>query len=279
LRGTPKSLSVSVVVYRPDVDVLERTLITLSRSVLAARAQRVLGTTKIIIVDNGSQQRTLDDVVRRTVTDAAHVSILRGHGNIGYGPGHNLGIFMETADEVADLHLVLNPDVELLESTLSEAIRYLEWHPEVVLLAPMVHQPNGEIAYLARRYPSAGVLLLRGFAPTWMRRRLDGAMRRYEMRDVVGVKPTADVPLVSGCFMLARAATLRKVGGFDERYFLYFEDHDLSLAMGREGVVRFVEDVRIVHNAGGVRRKGLRHIAMYCASAVKFFRKHGWELW
>ena len=77
--------------------------------------------------------------------------------------------------------------------------------------------------------------------------------------------------------MLLRGAAMRAVGGFDEDYFLYFEDYDLSLRLAREGRLLFDPAVRIVHHGGYAAQKGLHHIRLFVRSGVRFFRRHGWR--
>jgi GT2 family glycosyltransferase len=78
--------------------------------------------------------------------------------------------------------------------------------------------------------------------------------------------------------MVLRTALFRRIGGFDPRFFLYFEDYDLSLRVGREAAVAYVPSVRIVHHGGEAARKGRRHVAWFVRSAWRFFATHGWKL-
>ena len=86
------------------------------------------------------------------------------------------------------------------------------------------------------------------------------------------------VPLVSGCFMFFRKKVLDRLGGFSPRYFLYFEDFDLSLRTALVADVVYVPAVRILHHGGYAAKKGLRHVRLFCASALRFYRTHGWKV-
>ncbi|MEK6320009.1 MAG: glycosyltransferase, partial [Burkholderia gladioli] len=103
-------------------------------------------------------------------------------------------------------------------------------------------------------------------------------LARYEMRDRINETEFVwEPPIISGCFMLFRTDLLRQLGGFDPRYFLYFEDYDLSVRAGRLASIAYVPTVRIVHHGGGASRKGLAHIRMFLASAFRFYRRFGWK--
>ena len=72
-----------------------------------------------------------------------------------------------------------------------------------------------------------------------------------------------DPPIVSGCFMLFRTDVLQQLEGFDPRFFLYFEDFDISLRAGRVSRIAYVPQVKVVHHGGHASRKGWRHIWMF----------------
>ena len=101
---------------------------------------------------------------------------------------------------------------------------------------------------------------------------------RYEMRDRMEAEVVRDVPLASGCFMFARRDVLAAVGGFAPEYFLYFEDYDLSMRIRRIAEIAYVGRVRIVHHGGEAARKGQKHVRHFFASALRFFRTHGWKI-
>ena len=83
--------------------------------------------------------------------------------------------------------------------------------------------------------------------------------------------------LLGGCFLLVEARTLKAVNGFDERYFLYFEDFDLSIRIGKLGKLAYVPGVRITHSGGHTASKGLWHIWNFLISGIRFFSTHGWR--
>ena len=78
--------------------------------------------------------------------------------------------------------------------------------------------------------------------------------------------------------MLCRTSALQSAGGFNERFFLYFEDFALSRELGKQGALHHVPTVRIIHHGGGASRKGLKHIRYFAASALRFYQQYGWKL-
>ncbi|AOK15900.1 glycosyl transferase [Burkholderia cepacia] len=266
-------LSVSIVVYHPDVALLAQTLSSLSAACARLRAALPGYPVELFLVDNGG----LDDM--RVVTDrlagqGIDCRVLTGHGNVGYGRGHNLAI-----DQAAHrFHLILNPDIDLDEQALVAARDFFEERPAVGLLAPWIGDETGNQQYLCRRYPALLDLFVRGFLPSGLRQLFAERLARYEMRDVIdGTSVVWNPPIISGCFMLFRTDVLKRLQGFDPRYFLYFEDYDLSLRAHDVAQVAYVPSVRVTHHGGGASRKGFAHIRMFAASAFKFYNRFGWR--
>jgi len=271
----PARLSVAVVTYEPDLALLERCLRSLGNAVKVAKDRGLVSSASLFVVDNdASTPPDLPGVAVQAFGDSGRVELIHGHGNVGYGRANNLAI----PRLASDLHLVMNPDVELDPMALVAAIEALEADPKLGAVAPQVRGPGGEPQYLCKRYPSVWVLFLRGFAPRALRERNARALEAYEMRDLPADRPYSPVPLASGCFMLMRTELFRRVGGFDPRFFMYFEDYDLSLRFGREAALVYVPSARIVHHGGEASRKGFRHLAWFVRSAWRFFSTHGWKI-
>lgn len=262
-------LSVTIVAYQPDCERLAATLESLESSASVLKVQRGY-VSSVYVVDNspvsniGSLESRFDGWIR----------FKSGQGNVGFGQGQNLCL-----GDAGSFHLVLNPDVELAADALVNAIDFMNLHPDCVLLSPTAVWGNGAQQYLCKRYPSVLDLVLRGFAPLWLRRLFSSRLDRYEMRDVIGNDVVWGPRIVSGCFMLLRGEVFRRLGGFDPRFFLYFEDFDLSLRAATIGRIAYVPAVRIVHHGGNAARKGWWHIWMFACSAWRFFNKHGWRFW
>lgn len=260
-------LSVCIVTYQPLWMELEATL-----SSLLLAAERLGDSISVSVVDNSPASDLAERI--RTSFPELRVTIIAGHGNVGYGHANNMVL-----DRLGAFHLVLNPDVEMAPDALLTALQFMDDHPECGLLTPLALGRDGTRQFLCKRYPSVLDLALRGGAPPFLRRVFQSRLDRYQMADMPDDRVSWDPPIVSGCFMLFRSSVLRSLTGFDPDYFLYFEDFDLSLRAGQSTRIAFVPRVRIVHGGGEASRKGLWHVVQFARSGLVFYRKFGFRLW
>ncbi|MBA2492847.1 MAG: glycosyltransferase family 2 protein [Gammaproteobacteria bacterium] len=272
----PAALSVSLVTFRPDFELLTLAVEHLRAAVVLLGASDA-GVVRLVAVDNdpgGGRGDCLQALLREHwQAEGREFAILTGHGNVGYGQGHNMAI----AQSSADYHLILNPDVLVAEDALRNALEFMANNPDVGLLAPAFVDEDGSLRHLCKAYPTVIDLALRGFAPDAVKRIAHRRLTRYEMKTIDPHAVRRGVPLISGSFMLFRRRVLARIGGFSKDYFLYFEDFDLSLRAAKFTTVAYVPSVRIVHKGGYASRKGIRHWWMFGRSAYTFFSRHGWK--
>tara|TARA_R110002049_G_scaffold57581_22_gene157776 strand:- start:3511 stop:4359 length:849 start_codon:yes stop_codon:yes gene_type:complete len=271
------NFSVSIVLHNSPLELVCGTVQSLMRSAQHARDAGGLAHVTVWLIDNASDAAYRDalqaQIDRWPASEWFNVRYAPQSSNLGFGYGHNTVL----SELTSDFHLVLNPDVELQDDTLQLGLTTLRQASDIALLSPSVVGSNGEQEFLCKRYPTVLVLLLRGFAPAIVRRLFQRQLASYEMRDLCSGETSADVEIASGCFMLMRTAALRAVGGFDEDFFLYFEDFDLSLRLATQGRLVFEPVMRIVHHGGYAASKGHLHLRYFIRSGVRFFNRHGWR--
>jgi GT2 family glycosyltransferase len=272
-------LSVSVVLHNSPLALLNSAMQSLHRSAQAAFQANCLARVTVYLIDNLSQESYRAELIQEIAgwpqSEFFDIQYLPLASNRGFGAGHNTALELVTSD----FHLVLNPDVELQDDTLRMGLTLLLENEDVVLTSPKVFGSDGEHEFLCKRYPSVLVLLLRGFAPRFLRRLFRQRLAAYEMRDLCQdeVQGQVNVAIASGCFMLVRTPDLRVISGFNEGFFLYFEDFDLSLRLGKVGRLVFDPDMRIIHHGGYAANKGRLHLWYFVTSGMMFFNRHGWR--
>jgi GT2 family glycosyltransferase len=276
-------LSIAIVTYHSDLAILQSSVDSVVVAVACARQQWPMLEVDFYLIDNdpaASSSRALASrLAQLTSQGIAYLEIIHSGKNLGYGAGHNacLNAFCKRP-LVSDYHLILNPDVILAEDFLLQGLAFLEKEKNVAAIAPYVENEDGTAAYLCKRYPTVLDLFLRGFTPAPVRHCFRQRLDHYQMKDIYDAQQVnTAVPIISGCCMLVRTGIFRELNGFDERFFLYFEDFDLSLRMAAKGKVAYHPALRIRHLGGFSARKGFWHVQQFIRSARQFFAKHGWK--
>lgn len=260
------TLSVGIVTYN-NASIIGGTLDSVLANLPAGISSQVL------LIDNGSTDGTLDILVAAAARDH-RVSVLENSQNIGFGAGHNR--ILRAVD--SDYHIVCNPDVTVQARAVEDLLVFLNTNPDAGLVCPRVSFEDGRLQPLNKRLPTVFDLFLRRFLPSRWRRLFKRRMDRYEMLDV-GYDNVCEVPVVSGAFFLARTALLKRVDGFDERFFLYFEDTDLSRRIAETGHRNlYCPHSTIVHAWRREAHRSLRGARLFAHSAAKYFGKWGWRL-
>ena len=270
-------LDVSIVTYDTGLPDLINCMSSVVRSLKHLRDHLPGIHTSLILVDN-SASSFLDHNSFKPLQESlneAHceLKIIQGHGNVGYGKAHNLAYLNRTAR----YHLFMNPDVLTEPESLSHGIKYLEKNADVGMVSPYAADMMGAKQFLCKRYPTVFDLFVRGFLPKTIEKIFNKRLAEYEMQELSESTPTKGIPIVSGCFMLCRKNSINSISGFDPDFFMYFEDFDFSIRIGKINSIAYLPHVKIRHGGGSASKKGYRHIGYFIASAIRFYSKYKWS--
>lgn len=153
--------------------------------------------------------------------------------NVGFGSGHNT--VLPQLDSV--YHFVVNPDITLDDDAVSKLCAWMDAHPDVVMATPRLLFPDGAEQYTAKRRPSFLALLARQIPLPFLK----GVERHYLMQDEDLSRPQ-EIEFCTGCFFVMRTEAFRRMGGFDEGYFMYVEDADITRKAQEYGKVMYVPE-------------------------------------
>jgi N-acetylglucosaminyl-diphospho-decaprenol L-rhamnosyltransferase len=207
-----------------------REVVRLLRSV-----QRHLPGASVMVVDSGSQDGSAD-AVRAAAPEATVVELGE---NVGFGRASNVGV-ARVQEPVCAL---VNPDVELIDDSLASLAEELRGKGRERILAPRVLSRDGTLQDTAHLDPGASLMILRTLVPPAA---LPGPLRR--LVDPWRSDRARTAGWAAGCCLVARTTTLRRLGPFDERIFLFGEDLELGLRAAEEGVETwFRPDARVLH--------------------------------
>jgi len=222
------------------------------------------GPVELVVVDNGSQ----DDSVATLRGAFPGVAVVAAPGNVGYARAANLGIAATRAPVVA----VCNPDLELAPGSAAAVLARLDAEPGTAAVGPRVVNPDGSVYPSARRLPGLAVAVGHGSLGLFWR---DNPFTvRYHERDADPGR-ARPVDWVSGAAVWLRRCALDAVGGWDEEFFMYFEDVDLCRRLRAAGWgVAYEPAAQVVHVQGAVtRRHPYRMIREHHRSAYRYARK------
>jgi len=256
-----KSLNISIVLYHNREEQIKKAI----ESVLNTDLNITL-----YLVDNSSTDslRELERIDKRIV-------YVFNNSNLGFGKAHNIAL-KKSIEKNIPYHLVLNPDVYFEKGVLEELYDFMENNKDVGLVMPKVLYPDGNIQYLCKLLPTPLDLFGRrflNFGP--FKKIVEKRNEIYELR-FTGYDKIMEVPYLSGCFMFIRTEVLKKVGLFDERFFMYLEDTDLSRRIHRIAKTVYYPYVHIYHEYGKGSYKSLKLLYYHIKSAIKYFNKYGW---
>lgn len=191
--------------------------------------------------------------------------------NLGYGAGHNLAIRNSIKDDIK-YHLVLNSDIHVESHSLNKLMDYLDVNKDVGLIMPKIKNEDGTTQLLPKLLPSPVDLLIRVF-PT-LKEIAPVRSKYYILAD--HQNKILNVPIVSGCFSLFRVEALKKVGLYDENFFMYFEDFDLSRRIHLKYKTIYYPVVSVIHTHKRGAVKNLKLFKTFILSAITYFNKYGW---
>jgi GT2 family glycosyltransferase len=200
---------------------------------------------EIVVVDNGSS----DDSVAAIRAGFPEVVILQTGKNLGFTGGNNVGI-RYAIENGADYVYLINNDTLVESDALKKLVEAAEANPDAGLLAPVIHDFDPPQAI----WFSGSLMDLRR-----------GAAWHDNTRQPSREEMPYEVPWITGCAMLIRAGLLRRLGGFDDRYYLSWEDVDLSLRVRNEGQRLLVVPGARIYHKGGQSGKNLNGIYGYYA--------------
>ena len=223
-------LNISIVLYHPN---WEHEVLPLVEELL-----RVKNLRKIYLLDNSEDR----EIHPKSEIKNPKLRYMHMASNLGYGKAHNIAL-RESAYYKTELHLVMNSDIQVKAEDIDAMHDWMLSQPQVGQLMPKVLNPDGSQQFLAKRLPAPLDVFGRRFLPQWM---MSKRNRKYELRDKDLTRPI-NAPYLSGCFMLLRTKAAVESGLFDERYFMYPEDVDLTRTIHRHWLTLYYPEWTVVH--------------------------------
>ncbi len=251
------NLTISVVLFRTDVNEVQNII------------EKVLTTNLVAflyLVDNSPT-----DELRNSLILNEKVKYIYTGKNLGFGSGHNIAI--KLVKNISEFHLVLNADIDFNIEILDTIYFYMKEHPEIGLLGPKVLNLDGTVQFTRKLLPTPIDLIVRRFIPfNSIKNYIDN---RYELKSFANDR-IVEIPFLMGCFLFINTKVFSKLDGFDERFFMYMEDIDISRRIHSCYKTIYYPKVSITHSHERESYKNYTLLLHHIKSSIRYFNKWGW---
>jgi GT2 family glycosyltransferase len=222
---------------------------------------------EIILVDNCSQ----DDTLKRVKTKFPSVKIIANNVNKGFAAAVNQGAFSCTGEKI----LIINPDAVIIGGSVRRMYDFININKKIGVLGCKILDSNYSIQFSARGFPDYMTPFF-GRRALWSKLIPLNPITNRNLAAAHLMKKPEPVDWVSGAVMMVPAALFKGTGGFDQRFFMYWEDADFCLRLKKLGYLTYYfPQARAVHFTGCSSRK--RHLLSSCnfyISAFKYYYKN-----
>ena len=247
----------SLVIYKNDIVMLRNAIDSFLKTNLNL---------KLYLIDN-SPTNELSVLVTNS-----KIVYIHNPANPGFGASHNLAI-QKAIDLGAKYHFIVNPDIYFEGDVLTPMIDFMKSNPLIGMMMPQILNKDGSVQNLPKLLPSPFSILKRKIkTPTSLHEKF---INKYELRKVPK-DMIYNVPIISGCFTLLNLDAIKKVGMYDDNFFMYFEDWDLSRRIHEFYTTIYFPKVSVYHEYDSGANKSKRLFKIFVSSAIIYFNKWGW---
>lgn len=220
---------------------------------------------QLYIIDNSDKSNFSE------LSNLDRIHYIKTNKNLGFGAGHNIAINQIIQDESSRYHFILNPDISFKSGTLENLIEVMLKDEKIGIVSPKIINSTGNQEFLCKLIPTPMDLLIRLTPYTWFRSSKD----RFQLKELDYNKPI-NAPYLSGCFMLLDLYKIKNVGVFDEQFFMYPEDIDLTRRMNEKYSTIYWPKENIIHQHAKASFKSLKMFRIHTINMIKYFNKWGW---
>lgn len=249
-------ISASLVLYNTEREVVEESINSYFNSSING---------DLWIIDNSD-----DAKYKYLESFDSRITYVSSGENLGYGRAHNIAL--RNFIDLTDYHIILNPDISFGKDVIEDLVKFLDSNNNVGLVAPKAFYPDGSPQSNGRLIPNPIHLILRRFfsiSKLNLKRNED-----YELKS--NGESNYLTPVVLGSFMMFRNSSLKEIGLFDERFFLYPEDIDISRRMFEKFDNVIYVKQKFIHHHLQESYKSFNILKIHIIEMTKYFNKWGW---
>ncbi|MCV2483990.1 glycosyltransferase family 2 protein [Flavobacterium sp. SH_e] len=246
-----------IVLYRNDKNVVQKAINSCLNTELDI---------KMYLIDN-SPTNELSKLV-----EDSRIEYFHNPSNPGFGASHNIAI-KKAIDQHSDYHFIVNPDIYFTDDVIGSMIEYIKTDMAIGMMMPQILNEDGSIQNLPKLLPSPFSILWRKVKKP--NNAYNAFINKYELREVPK-DLIYNTPILSGCFTLVSLKAINEVGMYDDNFFMYFEDWDLSRRIHKYYKTIYFPKVSVIHEYESGANKSKRLFKIFINSAITYFNKWGW---
>ena len=250
-------ISASIVLYNSDIEQIKKVIISYTPS-----KNRLL-----FLIDNSPEKLNVGSLL----SEYSHIYYYFTGENKGYGAGHNIAIRMAMKLNTK-YHVVLNPDLQFDTEIIKKIADFMDNDTCIAQVMPKILSSNGDVQYLCKLIPTPVDLLLKRFLP---KKISEKNAIKYQLK-FADYNNRMNIPYLSGCFMFFRMSALEKIGLFDELFFMYPEDIDITRRMHKVFKTMYYPEVSVIHAHASESYKSIKMLMIHIYNIIKYFNKWGW---
>jgi N-acetylglucosaminyl-diphospho-decaprenol L-rhamnosyltransferase len=224
---------------------------------------------EMIIVDNCSNDGTVDFIAK----EYPQVKLIRNRKVYGFAKNNNIGYKCAKGEYIG----IVNPDIIILPNSIDQLVSFLDNHQNVGICCPMLLYPDHSLQYSVRKFITPISLFYR--ALSLGKDDVDNRKNSYLIKEIDSSLEYMNIDWAIGAAYFVRRNVFERIGGFDEKFFLYVEDVDLCLSVKKKGYdVVYLPNVKMIH---AHNRKSTKSINRYTFIHLKSFLYYFWKhnLW
>lgn len=252
-----KLITASIVLYRNNPKELNKTI----KSVFIGN-QNV----KLLLIDNSPTDEL------NILANNSNIEYIHNPTNPGFGAAHNIAI-QKAIELGCHYHFIVNPDIYFIEDVILPMLEFMKTDSTIGMMMPQILNLDGTVQNLPKLLPSPWDILWRKIKKP--NKTYQKFINRYELR-LVPQDAIYNAPVLSGCFTLLNLDAIKKVGLYDDNYFMYFEDWDLSRRMHQHYKTIYYPLVSVYHAYDSGANKSKKLFKIFINSAITYFNKWGW---
>jgi GT2 family glycosyltransferase len=247
-------ITASIVLYNSDAKQIEQIVSKFSQFI------------SIFLIDNSPT------IALSYLANKSHVIYISNPINTGFGSAHNIAI-NKSINLGSKYHFILNPDVTFESEIIDHMVHVINEDSSIGMIMPQILNIDGTIQSLPKLLPSPFSIIFRKLKnPRFF---FNDFINYYELRNIPK-DIVYNTPIISGCFTLLNLSAITDVGMYDDKYFMYFEDWDLSRRVHQKYKTLYYPKISIVHGYESGANKSFKLFIIYIKSAIHYFNKWGW---